>query len=128
VRARLIAEMPEITEVLVHTDVENDELARTTYNLPFRNEIRARLQQRWQSLGAADAIEQITLHYLSGELIIDIYLPLNIVQNIKEAQLLSQRFAELVGDEPEIDTINIYYRSTQSEQIFKIGELRKIFM
>jgi cation diffusion facilitator family transporter len=128
VRTRLIAEMPEIVEVLVHTDVENDELDRTTYNLPFRDEITARLQQRWQSLGAAGAIERMTLHYLSGRLIIDIYLPFTIAPNIKEAQLLSQRFAELVADDPEIDTINIYYRSTESIQIFKIGELRKKFM
>lgn len=128
VRTRLMANMPEVTEVLVHIDVENDELAQTTSNLPFRNEITARLQQSWQFLEAANAIEQITLHYLAGKLTVDIDLPLTLAQDIKEAQLLSQRFANLMANDPEIDSINIYYRSTahQYTQIFKISELRKL--
>jgi len=128
VRTRLMANMPEVTEVLVHTDVENDELARMTSNLPFRNEIMARLQQSWQSLETAGVIEQITLHYLGGKLTVDIDLPLTIAPDIKEAQLLSQRFANLMTNDPDIDSINIYYRSTAHKpiQIFKVGELRKL--
>jgi cation diffusion facilitator family transporter len=130
VRSRLIAEMGEIsiTDVLVHTDIENDGIAQTTSNLPFRDEITARLQQRWQSLEAANAIEQITLHYLSGKLTIDIDLPLSIVQNLKEARLLSQRFVDLVGFDPDIEAINIYYRSTAEESIpiFKVDGLRQL--
>ncbi|RKZ84234.1 MAG: cation transporter [Candidatus Parabeggiatoa sp. nov. 1] len=128
VRTRLMAEMPEITDVLVHIDPENDEQSQPTLNLPFRNEITARLQQHWQSLGVAGAIEQITLHYLFGKLTVDIDLPLTIVPDIKEAQLLSQHFADLVAFYPDIDAINIYYRSTTAHkpiQIFKVNELRK---
>ncbi len=128
VRTRLIAKIPEITDVLVHGDVENDEIALTTLNLPFRDEILARLQSRWQSLEAASAIEQITLHYLSGKLTIDIDLPLTIVQNVKEAQLLSQQFANLAVNEPDIDTINVYYRcpAQKPPHIFKVSELGKL--
>jgi cation diffusion facilitator family transporter len=128
VRTRLIAEIPEITEVLVHIDVENDEIAKTISKLPSRDEITARLQQHWQSLEVAGAIEQITLHYLSGQLTIDIYLPLTLVQDFKEAQLLSQRFTDLIANDPDIDSINIYYRSTAHKpiQIFKASELGKL--
>jgi len=86
------------------------------------------LQQRWQSLEAASAIEQITLHYLSGKLTIDIDLPLSIVPDLKDARLLSQRFVDLVGFDPDIEAINIYYRSTaeQSTQIFKVDGLRQL--
>ncbi len=130
VRTRLIAEMPKITEVLVHIDVENDEIAKTTSNLPFRDEITARLQQHWLSLEMAGAIEQITLHYLSGELTIEIYLPLSLVQDLKEAQLLSQRLIDLMANDPDIDNINIYYRSTAHKpiQIFKASELGKLML
>lgn len=128
VRTRLMTNMPEVTEVLVHIDIENDDLARLTANLPFRNEIMARLQQNWQSLQAAHAIEQITLHYLAGKVTVDIDLPLSLVQDIKEAQQLSQRFVDLMANDPEIDSITIYYRSTaqKSIPIFKVSELRKL--
>jgi cation diffusion facilitator family transporter len=128
VRTRLMANIPEITEVLVHTDIENDEHAQTTSNLPFRNEITARLQQSWQSLETAGVIERITLHYFAGKLTVDIDLPLTIAPDIKEAQLLSQRFANLMANDPDIGSINIYYRSTAHKpiQIFKVGELRKL--
>ncbi len=128
VRTQLITQIENIVDVLVHLDLENNQKAQSILNLPFRNEITAHLQQRWQSLKAANAIEQITLHYLSGKLTIDIDLPLTIVQDIKEAQLLSQRLTELVADDPIIDTINIYYRSTTHKpiSILKITELHKL--
>jgi len=127
VRTRLMAEMGEITDVLVHAEFENDEMARTTSNLPFRDEITGRLQQHWQSLKAAGAIEQITLHYLSGKLTVDIDLPLTIVPSIEEAQLLSQGFAELVDLEPSIDAINVYYRATayQAKRVLKLSDLQQ---
>lgn len=112
VRIRLIEEMDEIADVLVHIDPENDEKEKLNLELPLRDEIIARLRQRrrWQSLEAVDAIEQITLHYLKGRLTVDIYLSLSVVQEIKEAQILSQHFAQLAKDDPIIHTINVYYR------------------
>ena len=109
VRILLIREIEEIAEVLVHVDPENDENSKSNLGLPLRNEITTRLQQCWQSLEAADAVEQITLHYLSGRLTVDIYLSLSILQDIKEAPALSQRFVELARDDPDIDTIRVYY-------------------
>jgi len=128
VRTELMTNMPEITEVLVHIDVENDEFTRTTSNLPNRDKITARLQQNWQSLETAGMIEQITLHYLGGKLTVDIDLPLSLVQNIKEAQLLSERFANLMANDPDIDSLNIYYRNSTHKpiQILKVSELRKL--
>jgi cation diffusion facilitator family transporter len=125
IETRLTTNMEKIIEVLIHVDLEGEKMDKITLQLPFRNEIIARLRQRWQSLKAQNAIEQITLHYLSGKMTIDIDLPLSIVQNIKEAQLLSQRFSELVADEPDIYAINIYYRSTVSQPVLKRSELQK---
>jgi len=128
VRTRLMAQKEEIADVLVHIDPEHDEKPQPTWNLPLRDEITARLQQHWQSLEIGGAIEQITLHYSSGKLTIDIDLPLTIVPSIEEAQLLSQRLTELVALEPSIDAINVYYRATpyQAKQVLKPSELHKI--
>jgi len=109
VRLHLIEELDEIGDVLVHIDPENDEKNKPNLNLPLREEVITRLEERWQSLAAADAIKQITLHYLGGRITIDVYLPLTIVSNIKEAQALSRRFAELAADEEAVDSIQVYY-------------------
>jgi len=108
--SRLTSQIDEITEVLVHIDSENDEKSQPNLNLPSRREVIARLQQCWQCLEATHAIEQITLHYLSGKLTVEVYLPLKIVNNVEQARELSQGFADLAAEEPDIYAINVYYR------------------
>jgi cation diffusion facilitator family transporter len=128
VRTRLITKIEEIVEVLIHIDFNNDEIIDPTLNLPLRHEIIARLQQYWQPLKANRAIEQITLHYLSGKLTIDVDLPLNIVRDIEDAQRLSQQFSELVVNDPDIQAVNVYYHSRpdKHQQVLKIHELQKL--
>jgi cation diffusion facilitator family transporter len=109
VRTSLINEIEDITDVLVHIDPENDENSPSNLDLPLRLEVTKRLQQRWRCLETAYPIEQMTLHYLSGQLTVDVYLPLKIVDNLQKAQDLSQCFAELAADEPDIHAINVYY-------------------
>ena len=122
VRAHLIAQIDEITDVLVHIDPEPDETAGPNLNLPLRHEITAYLQQRWQALDAARAIEHITLHYLMGKLTVDIYLSLTIVQDIAEAKALSQQFAQLAKNDSRIHTIRVYFSGFDSHT----GVLEKV--
>lgn len=118
VRTRLIKNMPEIIDVLVHVDSENDESVPIEINLPLRNEITVRLQHYWHSFEIVGKIEKITLYYLSNKLTVDIDLPLTLVKNIEEAEKLAQHFAQLVmTKEPEIDAINIYYQSYSSKSV-----------
>lgn len=110
VRTDLKAQIEEIADVLVHIDPENDEKYRPNLNLPLRKEVIVRLRECWECLPVLDAIEHITLHYLSGKLTVDVYLPLSIVANMEEAQALSQRFTALTLEEDDIHAINVYYR------------------
>ncbi|EDN68201.1 Cation efflux protein [Beggiatoa sp. PS] len=128
VRTRLMANRPEILDVLVHVDPENDEEMLPVVDLPLRDEITARLQQHWQSLGISGKIEKITLYYLSDKLTVDIDLPLTLVQNIEDAEKLAQRFVQLVTKESDIEEINIYYHSysSKSVRILKINELQQL--
>ena len=114
---------------MVHIIPDHKESDQAIVDLPLRNEITARLQQRWQHIEAVGAIEQITLHYLAGKLVVDVDFPLSIVQNVTEAQDLSQRLVELAIDE-DIHTINIYFRSNiaRTTRIFKVGELGKLIV
>jgi cation diffusion facilitator family transporter len=109
VRAHLMAKIDEIADVLVHIDPEPDETTEPNLNLPLRHEITTYLQRCWQSLDAAKAIENITLHYLTGKLTVDIYLSFNKVQDIAEAKALAQQFAELAKNESKIHAIRVYF-------------------
>jgi len=111
VRHCLINNLEDIADVLVHIDPEHDEQAHPNLKLPLRHEIVARLQKKLVGSEMVKMIdeEQVTLHYLSGKLTIDIYLSLEIVQNMTNAQTLSQRFAAIAAEEPTIQTIRVYY-------------------
>jgi len=111
VRASVVNKLDDITDVLVHIDPENDEEIRSNLNLPLRTEVTRRLQKCWEPLEANHAIDKITLHYLAGQLTVDIYLSLTVLQDMQMAppQTLSQCFTELLANEPNIHDIQVYY-------------------
>lgn len=109
VRHRLISDLEEVGDVLIHVDPENDAKVHPNLKLPLRHEIITRLQKKWEKEGIIIDQEQVTLHYLGGKLTVDIYLSLEIVQNITNAQALSQRFATMAAEEPNIRAIRVYY-------------------
>jgi cation diffusion facilitator family transporter len=110
VESTLIDKFEEISNVMVHIDPENDEEFKLNLNLPLRSQVIQDLQQSWYGLAVSKHIQQITLHYISGKLIVDVYLPLNIVTSLEEAADLSQCFSELADNTANIHTVNVYYR------------------
>ncbi|MBE9562605.1 MAG: cation transporter [Proteobacteria bacterium] len=120
VRHNLLDEMEEVVDVLVHIKPEN---TMNSLDLPQRNEITSRLQE--QSIEVVEKIEKITLHYVDGKLLLDIDLPLNIIQNNNQARFISQQFADFAVNDPDIYAINTYYHGTvyDSPKVFQIDEL-----
>jgi len=111
VRFYLMEAMEDIVDVTVHIDPENDEEQEPNLNLPSRSEITRHLQQCWQSLEATHIIEHISLHYLSGKLIVEVYLPLDIVETLEEARTLSQQFKKrVIEEDSDIQNILVYFR------------------
>ena len=121
VRTKLLEEIEEVIDVLVHVKPKN---ANTSLNLPQRSEVISNLQR--QRIENIEKIDKVTLHYLDNKLMLDIDLPLNVIQNNNQANLLSQQFANFAANEPEIHSINIYYHGTvySSPLIFQIEELQ----
>jgi len=109
VRHRLIHEQEEITDVTVHIDPEDDEQHTPNARLPLRSTVLRDLQAQWQNIPAAAHIEGVNLHYLSGQINVDIQLPLRINQSLDEAEALSQRFAELASQVPYVRRVQVYY-------------------
>jgi len=110
VEMRLINEIEELADVTVHIDPENDEQVTPSLTLPLRQEITEYLQNHcWRTLEAHQAIERIALHYLAGKITVEVYLPLEVVQNLTQAQDLAQQFIELATRDHTIHAVRVYF-------------------
>lgn len=99
VRQSLLNQADGITDVTIHIDPENDETIDHCGQLPLREHVIQALKQQWADLPAA-AIENVTLHYLSGGIDVELDLPIEILPNIldakKQADTLKQAVATLI--------------------------------
>jgi cation diffusion facilitator family transporter len=110
VRRSLIGEVDEVTDVTIHIDPEDDEIAPVATDRPTREEMEQQLRDIWQASGYADRIERLTLHYLDGEIHIEACLPLGLVDSIEGARALSAQLAALAESIESIGRADIYFQ------------------
>lgn len=89
----------DITDVTVHIDPEDDEVAAPSLHLPSRESLMPTLNAAWASLPLFQSIEKVTLHYLSGKIDIDIYLPFEEDYTKKSLEALQTQFRQAVNEE-----------------------------
>lgn len=110
VRARLVNEVEEVSDVTVHIDPENDAEVAPCSSLPLRQTLVPQLQQAWQDIPEAAEIQHITLHYLSGEVRVELRLPLSLYQDAASNQALQQRFQQSAAALPGVGLISLLYQ------------------
>lgn len=88
----LIEQFDEINDVTVHIDPEDDETAPSGKHLPMRNELLLELSNQWPDNSILNNIENVTLHYLDGHVIVEAHLPLNNLQHLADAEAIKQEF------------------------------------
>ena len=101
-RAGLIEQMEDISDVTVHIDPEDDEVAPCK-RLPLRDEILQRLEQQWQGLDLGPGIDQIMLHYLDGKVHVDVFIYMDgmeagAMDSLSERVRTAARRAEDIGE------------------------------
>ena len=106
-RQRVLASHPEVLDVLVHVDAENDLLADAAVNLPDRAELLAHLG-RLLDTGPQD-IESTILHYLGTRVEAEVFLPGSHTDDVRLAAI-RQRVADALIDDPWFDAIRIHQR------------------
>lgn len=94
VERSLIESFDEINDVTVHIDPENDEYETFSGNLPLRSELIIELNSKWSQVPELKAIDDITLHYLSGKIIVEASAPIAILNSLKEAETIQAKFKE----------------------------------
>ncbi len=110
VRWHLIRTIDEVADVTVHIDPEDDEEAAPSMHLPLRDKVVARLREAWSGVAHADAIEQITLHYLDGKIEVELLLPLDLaggeVTGLRGAGEALARAGEMLE---EVRCVRVHY-------------------
>ena len=111
VRSKLINEIEEVIDVMVHIDPEDDEHLAEISKLPLRREMLQKLESAWANVEEAEEIKQITLHYLQGKIQIELLLPLAILHNVRPdaEKVIEQHFKQALEDVEEIEQVSIHY-------------------
>ena len=109
VRAGLIEQMEDISDVTVHIDPEDDEVAPCK-RLPLRNEILRRLEQQWQALDLGPGIDKVMLHYLDGKVHVDVFMKMEGLEAGKMAGL-SERICTAARQADDIGEVTVNFRS-----------------
>ena len=109
VRRRLLDEVTVVSDVTVHIDPEDDEAESHCDDLPSRETVIEALKKSWPNL-PDDAIEAVTLHYLSGEIHVELLLPITSLDTTTEARAFVEALKNDVASLPYINGIQIQFK------------------
>lgn len=109
VRRRLLDSVDIVSDVTVHIDPENDESDSPGNNLPYREKVIEELKRCWPQLSAS-LLEDVTLHYLSGEIYIELDLPIEILRNTNEAKQLVSELKQAAHALPYVSDIQVRFK------------------
>lgn len=113
VRTNLIGQFDDITDVTVHIDPEDDELASPCDHLPLRDEILRRLESCWQGLELGGQVSRVMLHYLGGKVHVDIYLENGEIASDRRVESI-EVFHRAIGQVKDIGDVQLYFKAPNS--------------
>lgn len=89
VRAKLVRELEDVTDVTVHIDPEDDEVIVPSAGLPLRPKLLEALHHEWADLDAAAKVDRVTLHYLNGKVHLEVLLPVSLAESRDQRERLT---------------------------------------
>lgn len=113
VREKVIQEIDEVADVMVHIDPEDDEVNAPNIGLPLRSTVVQQLKQAWSSIQEAKAVrdDDITLHYLNGKIVVELVLDLGLLEQdpLASRQQIAAQFESAAQEVNNIKQIKIYF-------------------
>lgn len=99
----------DIADVLVHIDAEDDHQGNPSRQLPVRPVVEKMLEERWQSLPGYALRQKINLHYLSGKLFIELFLPASVLSDESDIKNLQQVYQETLKSIAYVDRVVVCF-------------------
>jgi len=109
IRARLLAEHDDVSDVLIHIDPEDDTSERPSSNLPGRDEVMQMLESCWESVQLAGRVERVNLHYLEGKIDVEVFLPLDAAMDTDHARKIAASFADAAASCEPIGKLDVFF-------------------
>ena len=106
---RLQEDVEEITDVTVHIDPEDDEVATPSRGLPLREEAESILEKCWQDMPASSNAKRLVLHYLSGKIDVDIFFSLEDFKDRESTNRLAAALQSKIEPLDQFGSVRIYY-------------------
>ncbi len=104
----LVRHFDHITDVTVHIDPEDDEVHLPSKNLPTRPQIETILNQAWANLPYFAYIKKIQLHYINGNIQVEMVLPLELLDKHNQQSVYSA-FKAAVNQISYLSKVTIFY-------------------
>lgn len=112
VRLQLIDSDKDISNALVHIDPEDDSLALLCEDLPLRREVLADLRMAWAGDIDAAQCSLVTLHYLSGQVHVDLVRSLQALQT--DPPGLCRRLQDTAQALGYVGQVRVFYQYCES--------------
>lgn len=112
VELRLKQTVPELSDVTVHIDPENDEIITDCSGLPLRAEALNILNNAWKNIDGAQNYSKVVLHYLTGHIDIDVYYSLQQANDFAQTNNLIQELKAAIIPHQEFRTLKVYFGSS----------------
>ena len=110
VRLKVIREIDEVADVMVHIDPEDDEHMQFNGQLPMRTEVSRQLEACCEDISAAKHIKKMILHYLDGKIRLELVLPLSVLEHGENSQQLQARFENAIKESDNFESIIIRFQ------------------
>ncbi|MCB1869135.1 MAG: cation transporter [Gammaproteobacteria bacterium] len=105
----LTEDIEEMSDVTVHIDPEDDEVAAPSKDLPMRDAAEELLSECWREIPEVVRRERMLLHFLDGKIDIELFFPLYAYQGLKEAEELTGLLQERVKEQECFRKVRIYF-------------------
>ncbi|MDJ0955860.1 MAG: cation diffusion facilitator family transporter [Arenicellales bacterium] len=99
-----------LADVTIHIDAEDDEKYQQSSHLPLRSELTSRLKKYWQDIPESKNISRIVLHYLSGQLQIEVWIPMDQLETLDDGDRIKRALREACNHDQQIETVEVLFQ------------------
>ena len=108
VRARLMGVLDDVEDVTVHVDPEDDDDIVLGRDLALRSSVMEHLARSWEDLPASEHIKRTNLHYLQGQIHVEIELPLAVLAR-ESAHELAAAYSHRAQGQADIAGVRLLF-------------------
>ena len=109
IREKLIADLDEVSDVLVHIDTEDDQSFERGRTLPLRADVEAQIRSAIAGLTGADRLQGVVLHYDADRIGVELHLPLALAPDAVTANALAEQLRGPLRRLPHIADVAVHF-------------------